>query len=99
MKRIPKLFAALALGGMAAVASASDQIDINRADAAELARLHGIGQARAEAIVAERESNGPFRSVDDLVRVKGLGQAVIERNRDRIIVGDPAQPGDARQIP
>jgi competence protein ComEA len=96
MKRIPKLFAALVLAGVASLATASDRIDINRADASELAQLHGIGPARAEAIVAERESNGPFRSVDDLVRVKGLGQSVIERNRDRVTVGDAAQSGAAR---
>ncbi|MDX9741457.1 MAG: ComEA family DNA-binding protein [Gammaproteobacteria bacterium] len=95
MKRIPKLFAALVLGGVAVLATAADRIDINRADAAALAQLHGVGAARAEAIVAERESNGPFRSIEDLVRVKGLGQAVIERNRDRVTVDNAPQAGAA----
>lgn len=96
MKYVLKLFAALVLGGAAALAAASEPIDINRADAAALAELHGVGPARAEAIVAERESNGPFRSIEDLIRVKGLGQSVIERNRGRVTVGAAPQSSAAR---
>jgi competence protein ComEA len=57
-------------------------VNINTADAKTLAReLDGVGKAKAEAIVAYREKNGPFKSVDDLVKVKGLGKKLIEQNK------------------
>lgn len=58
-------------------------VNVNTADAATLAReLHGIGPAKAQAIVAHRDKHGPFRSVDDLARVRGIGRKTVERNRD-----------------
>ncbi len=69
------------------LAWAGNGVDINRADAMELARaLEGIGPARAAAIVEEREANGPFRAPEDLTRVSGVGRAILEANRDRIVV-------------
>jgi competence protein ComEA len=62
-------------------------VDLNTADAATLAReLKGVGPARAEAIVAWREANGPFRSPEDLVKVQGIGERVLEDNRGTIKV-------------
>lgn len=73
-------------------AFASSPVDINSADAATLAKgLTGIGQAKAEAIVAWREANGPFLSADQLVQVKGIGLATVEKNRDRIELGKTAK--------
>jgi len=61
------------------------KIDLNSADSATLQReLSGIGEAKAKAIVAYRESNGPFASVDELLEVKGIGKALLDRNRERI---------------
>lgn len=54
-------------------------VSLNRAVAADLERLPGIGAARARAIVAFRDSAGPFREVADLVRVPGLPAAVVAR--------------------
>ena len=48
--------------------------------------LNGIGRAKAEAIVAYREANGPFASVDELLEIKGIGNALLERNRDKLVV-------------
>ena len=63
------------------------KIDLNDADAATLQReLSGIGQAKANAIVAYRESNGPFASIDELLEVKGIGKSILERNRDKVEV-------------
>lgn len=60
-------------------------VNINQANAAELAEaLNGIGISRANAIVAWRQAHGPFKSVDELANVKGIGAATIKRNRDRI---------------
>lgn len=87
---VAAIVTALLLAG-AAFAVHADKIDINRADATALAALNGVGPARAEAIVEYRRINGPFRSVEELTEVKGLGTFVLERNRDRLTVGeDPA---------
>lgn len=62
-------------------------ININTATADELSRmLKGIGEKRAEAIVAYREENGPFWTVEQLQSVKGVGEMVLEQNRDMLSV-------------
>ncbi|HEX5765530.1 MAG TPA: helix-hairpin-helix domain-containing protein [Woeseiaceae bacterium] len=67
-------------------------VDVNTADAATLsAELQGIGMSKAVAIVEYREANGPFKSPDDLILVKGIGERTIELNRDNILV----QPQDS----
>lgn len=61
------------------------EVDINHANPATLAAtLNGVGKARAEAIVAYRAEHAPFRSTQDLLKVKGIGQSIIDRNADRI---------------
>lgn len=65
----------------------SAPINLNTADAAQLQRaLTGIGAVKAQAIVDYREANGAFNSVDELLEVKGIGAATLEKNRDRITV-------------
>nr|MBA3493967.1 helix-hairpin-helix domain-containing protein [Gammaproteobacteria bacterium] len=49
----------------------------------------GIGPAKAEAIVAYREKHGPFKSVDDLVMVQGIGEKTVEMNRESLGVSMP----------
>lgn len=61
-------------------------IDVNRATAEELDALPGVGPATATAIVREREANGPFRSPDDLERVRGIGPAKLATLRDLVRV-------------
>lgn len=60
-------------------------VDINRASAAELERLPGIGETRARAIVADREANGRFATCQDLTRVVGLGPATVASLADRCV--------------
>jgi len=68
----------------------AEAIDINSADASAIAAtITGIGPARAEAIVAYRKANGPFDSVDDLVLVKGIGGATLDKNRDKLTAVKP----------
>lgn len=88
------LVLALALAAPAfAAAPASERVNINTADAASLDRvLVNIGPSKAQAIVAYRKANGPFRSIDQLALVKGVGLKTIEKNRDRIVLGAPARP-------
>lgn len=62
-------------------------VNLNTADAATLQReLAGIGATKAQAIVAYREEHGNFASVDELLEVKGIGEATLERNRDKLSV-------------
>jgi competence protein ComEA len=68
----------------AAVAIAA--VNINTAGQKELADLPGIGATKAEAIVKYREEHGPFASVDDLAKVKGIGQKSLENLREHIEV-------------
>jgi|ADGO01.1.fsa_nt_gi competence protein ComEA len=66
-------------------------VDINTADAATIAKeLHGIGLARAQAIVEYREKHGAFKSVDELRKVKGIGAKTIEQNRANIRIDGSA---------
>ncbi|PKM42524.1 MAG: competence protein ComEA [Gammaproteobacteria bacterium HGW-Gammaproteobacteria-1] len=63
-------------------------VDINTADAATLAQaIKGVGAKRADAIVAYRKEHGPFKSVDELAKVPGIGAKVVEENRQNIAVG------------
>jgi competence protein ComEA len=64
-------------------------VNINTADAETLdAELVGVGPALAAAIVEDREDNGPYESADDLKRVRGIGESVVEKNRENIRVAD-----------
>lgn len=65
----------------------SEKVDLNGADAATLQKqLAGVGETKAKAIVAYRDANGPFASVDELLEVKGIGKAILDRNRDKLEV-------------
>lgn len=54
-------------------------VNVNAASVDELTALHGIGPSKAKAIVADRDTNGPFKSCDDLVRVKGIGPKTVAK--------------------
>ena len=75
---------------LAAGAHAEDAtVDVNTADAETIARvLDGVGLTKAEAIVRYREENGRFTDAYDLTQVRGIGDATVARNEDRIAVGD-----------
>ena len=70
------LFSSFALAGT---------VNVNTADAELLAEtLDGIGSSKAHAIVEYREQNGDFKSLSDLLQVKGIGEMTLERNKDKI---------------
>ncbi|MDD2181741.1 helix-hairpin-helix domain-containing protein [Kingella sp. SNUBH-2017] len=75
------LFAALSFSFAAAV------VDINTATAQELTTIKGIGAKTAEKIVAYREANGPFKSVDDLTKVSGIKEKRLDKIRAELTVG------------
>lgn len=76
--------------GDAIAATGGDQGDgriaLNRADAAALEELPGVGPVLAERIVAHREANGPYQEVEDLLEVSGIGEAKLASIRDLIVV-------------
>jgi competence protein ComEA len=90
MKRFVRGCAALVLvlfvltaGGLLA----QGKVDVNSADVKELMSLRGVGETRAKAIVTYRQTNGPFQSLDDLKKVSGIGDKIIQDNRSNIVLG------------
>lgn len=70
-----------------AVVTQSTKINLNTANAQTLADgLNGIGLKKAQAIVTFREQHGPFKTVDDLVNVPGIGEATVAKNREQISI-------------
>lgn len=88
MKRTP-IFAVvlLVLSLLSGFAQAEPaRINLNTATVEALASLEGVGDAKAQAIVAYRSENGPFKSADELVQVSGIGERTLEKNADRLTV-------------
>ncbi len=73
-------------GQGAAQATTQGKLNINSASAAELETLPGIGPSTAQKIVSERTANGSFKSVDDLMRVSGIGEKKLAAIADLICV-------------
>ena len=68
-------------------AEKSDPIDLNRATVRELIQLPGVGEVIAKRIVDFREEHGPFKRVEDLMKVKGIGEKSLEKIRPYIRIG------------
>ena len=64
------------------------KININSAGVDELVTLPGIGKAYAERIIEYREKNGPFKMIDDLKNVSGIGDKTLQDLRDKVTVGE-----------
>lgn len=61
-------------------------VNINTADSAQLMTLSGIGQTRADAIIAYREANGNFQKIEDIMKVSGIKEGAFNKIKDRITV-------------
>ena len=86
----------LATALFAAWAWAQQPVNVNSADADELAdALKGVGKSKAAAIIEYRDKNGAFKHVDELVNVRGIGIRTVDINRDYIRLSDeePAPAG------
>ena len=80
---------------LAAWAAGEGQVDINTAGLEELMTLPGIGETRAQAILDDREANGPYRYPEDLIRVRGIGEGIVSAISDQITTGGE---GDAQDF-
>ncbi len=93
------LIQGLIVGLLPAAVALAGPVNVNTADVATIAKeLDGIGRAKAQAIVDYRQKNGPFRAPEDLLKVEGIGQKVLDMNRGNIRLDKaggaaaPAQP-------
>jgi len=92
---VASLLLVLGAGLTSAAASAEElpqlplTVNVNTADARTIANvLQGVGLSRAAAIVAYREANGAFKSIDALTAVKGVGDRTVELNATRIMLSE-----------
>lgn len=64
-------------------------VNINTADMQTLTNnITGVGPRRADAIISYRKSHGPFKDVQELTKVKGIGQKLIDKNKDKLVTSD-----------
>ena len=63
---------------------AGNTVDINTANLEALMSVKGIGEKRAAAIISHRDEHGYFKSVDDLVQVKGISESLVEKSRESL---------------
>ncbi|ANB61945.1 helix-hairpin-helix domain-containing protein [Anoxybacteroides amylolyticum] len=70
----------------ASTSDGKEQIDINRATVEEIQKIQGIGPTKAAAIIAYRQEHGPFRKVEDLLNVSGIGEKSLEKMKEQILI-------------
>ncbi len=82
------LLAMILVFGATTLVMAEEPVDINTATVEQLAEtLNGVGESKARAIVEYREAHGAFEHIDELVNVRGIGLATVDKNRDLIELG------------
>lgn len=83
---VPEIGEEISFGQSEPDKDGSEKIDINEADTVLLQTLPGIGPTRAEAIIEYRNENGPFTSIEELMKITGIGEKTFEKLKDRITV-------------
>ncbi len=73
-------------GADASSQAASGKVNINTAESSELQTLSGVGESKAKKIIDYRQTNGPFKSIEDLANVSGIGEKTVESLRDSICI-------------
>ena len=79
---------ALMLAVFSGTALADHKIDVNNADAETLESITGIGPVLAGKIIQQREKVGDFKSLDDLINVKGIGEATLMKLKPHLVLGN-----------
>ena len=88
--QILRKLAVLVLLGLPAAVLAGGEVDINTADKETLMTLSGVGESFAQKIINYREHNGGFKTVQELTNIRGIGQALVDKNKDILTAGEPA---------
>ncbi|MGK0362066.1 MAG: competence protein ComEC, partial [Bradymonadia bacterium] len=86
---LPTAIVAAATADAPPATGSATGIDINTANATELKRLPGVGKATAKRIIDYRTENGPFRNIDDLIKVRGIGKKTLAKMRAQVRVSAP----------
>lgn len=87
LSKLMKFITALFFSVFMLSAYAAHPVNINTANAEQLAEaLEGVGAVKAQAIVAYREAHGEFTQAEDLLKVKGIGPKMLEKNKDFVLV-------------
>jgi competence protein ComEA len=81
---------AVAAGIGTPMAAPDRPVDVNKASVEQLTEIPGIGASLATRIVEFREEHGPFKRVDELLKVRGIGEKSLEKIRPHVTVGDSA---------
>lgn len=84
---------------LTASADGTRPVNINTASASELAAISGLGEVKAKAIVAYREQKGPFKSVDELREVKGIGEQMLAKLRPQVTLSAAADAPSGAAAP
>lgn len=84
---VPGAGGTLGAAGPVSGGTAGGKVDVNRASAAELEELPGVGPSTAQKIVDDRTKNGPFKKPEDLMRVPGIGPSKFEAMKDMVTCG------------
>ena len=96
--KLVSFFAGILLLASAGLVMAAELVNLNKADSAAIQQsLIGIGPIKAEAIVSYRKKNGSFKSLDDLLNVKGIGPGLIKKNKKYLSLRKGAVKGDAKK--
>jgi competence protein ComEA len=103
MKKNPRMLVQALIASLLPAAAWAGPVNVNTADAPTLEReLDGVGPVKAQAIVEFRQKNGPYRSAEDLLKVQGIGERVLEQNRSNLRfdkVAPASAPAPAPQKP
>lgn len=92
MTTLKNFVAAIILTCCGALPVLAGPVNVNTADAETIsAELQGVGISKAIAIVEYRKANGPFRTIEELAQVKGIGERTIEINRKHILLDSDAR--------
>ena len=81
----------ISFSGFSGMAFASEgKMDLNATNTKQLQQLPGIGKGLAKRIVEYRTTNGPFKNVEELVKVKGIGKKTFAKMKERLMIGNSA---------
>jgi len=96
--KLISFFAGMLLLVSTGLVMAAELVNLNKADSAAIQQsLIGIGPIKAEAIVSYRKKNGSYKSIDDLLNVKGIGPGLVKKNKKYLSLSKGVVKGDSKK--